>query len=635
MKRITPDSPELKSADLVAENIERLRELFPEAFANEGKIDFDVLRQLLGDRVDDGEERYGLNWHGKRAARQIALTPSTGTLRPCPEESVDWESTQNLFIEGDNLEVLKLLQKSYAGKVKLIYIDPPYNTGKDFVYPDNFQDSIKNYLEITGQVEGGQRITSNTEASGRFHTDWLNMMYPRLKLARQLLTKDGMLFISIDDNESHTLRCMLDSIYGEENFVAVVVWNHTKQSKNDERYFSRHHNTLLVYRRSEDAPALRMERTEQDNANYSNPDNDPRGDWRPGDVRSPHLRPNLRFDITTPSGGRIAPPENGWRWKQETVLEKIGTGEIVFSADESRIIRKIYLAEQDGRTPENLWLAEDAGTTRQATQELKELFDGDSPFDTPKPTSLITRILTLCGMAKEDIVLDFFAGSATTGDSCLRFAAAQDAPCRFVLVQLPEPMDRDNADHQAAISLCRAHTVPENLAEVAKERLRRVRAKLLGEHSRTAADLGFRVYKLDTGIVRPWEASRSTLTESLTAAVDHVKPDRTEDDLLYDMVLKHGLDLCAAIEEKQIGSHKVRSAGGGAIFACFGSRIMATDVERLADGIAKWRDELAPANPELCRVIFRDSAFETDVAKTNLALILKERGFDERLVVSL
>lgn len=646
MKRLTPDSPELKSADLVAENIERLRELFPEAFANEGKIDFDVLRQLLGDRVDDGEERYGLNWHGKRAARQLALTPSTGTLRPCPEESVNWDTTQNIFIEGDNLEVLKLLQKSYAGKVKLIYIDPPYNTGKDFVYPDNFQDSIKNYLEITGQVEGGQRITSNTEASGRFHTDWLNMMYPRLRLARTLLRHDGLVFISIDDCEASNLRLMLDDLFGEDNFLAIVAWEKRYTRSNNARLFYSLKDTVLVYRKTDAVSCLRETRPEDSESIYANPDDDPRGVWTSSSYVNPatkEQRPNLVYTIVNPRNGeRIDHPTHAWKYSPSEHEAHKAENRLWWGQDgDAKYPRlKNFLSEMTpGMVPIDLWSYEEAGTTDEGGQELKELF-GAAVFDNPKPTRLIRRVLGLfqpedCESAEPEIVLDFFSGSGSTAHAVFAQNAADGKSRRVLCVQLPEPMDVRAADQFPAAQACRDAGTDMKLSEVTKERMRRAGTKIRDENPAYGGDLGFRVFKLDSGNVRPWEASRDTLAESLAAAVDHVKSDRTEDDLLYDMILKHGLDLCAAIDEKQIGSHKVRSVGGGAVFACFGSRITASDVEQLADGIAKWRDELAPANPELSRVVFRDSAFESDVAKTNLALILKERGFDEKLVVSL
>ena len=322
MKKITINDPESKSADLIASNLEQLKELFPEAFT-EGKIDFDVLKELLGGAVDEraGEIRPELAWQAP--ARQIALTPSTGTLRPCPEESVDWDTTQNLMIEGDNLEVLKLLQKSYAGKVKLIYIDPPYNTGKEFVYPDNFQDNIKNYLELTGQVEGdGRKISTNTEASGRFHTDWLNMMYPRLKLARSLLMDNGVIFVSISDHEVHNLRALMNEIFGEENFIATVIWQKVYSPKNSARHFSEDHDYVVVYAQNGEAwtPCL-LPRTEEMKARYKNPDDDPRGPWKPGDLSARNFYGEGTYPVTCPSGRAIEGPPSGryWRYLQGKV----------------------------------------------------------------------------------------------------------------------------------------------------------------------------------------------------------------------------------------------------------------------------------------------------------------------------
>lgn len=650
MNKLTAASPEAQSADLVAGNIDQLKALFPDLITegpNGTAVNVDVLKALVGDQtVTDAEEKYGLNWHGKRRARQLALTPSTGTLRPCPDESVDWDTTQNLMIEGDNLEVLKLLQKSYAGKVKLIYIDPPYNTGKDFVYPDNFQDNIKNYLELTGQVEGGQKISSNTEASGRFHTDWLNMMYPRLKLARNLLRDDGVIFITIDDNEVFHLRQLLNDVFGEENFVANVVWNHTKQSKNDEKYFSRHHNQILVFRKSEKSEKFQFERSEENNRNYANPDNDPKGDWRAGDVRSPNFRATLRFPIVSPSGNVIEPPENGWRWSEASIKEKIASGEIIFVDNETRILRKIYLADQDGRTPENLWSAEFAGTTRQANAELKELFDSP-PFDTPKPISLGQRILSLTTAgAENDIIVDFFAGSGTTGHAVVAQNASDGGKRRYILVQLPEPLDPENKDQSSAAELCDQLGRPRTIAELTKERLRRAAAKVKAGNSLFAGDTGFRVFKLDHSNIRAWNPNPADLEASLFDHQDHLLEGRSEADVLYELLLKLGLDLCVPIESRTMAREAANSAkdeqsknfassaasrepmvysvGGGVLMACLAEQITAEQVEQLAQGIIDWHKELAPAGDTTC--VFRDSAFENDVAKTNLAAILEQHG---------
>jgi adenine-specific DNA-methyltransferase len=628
MKKLTDTDPETKSPDIVAENLERLKALFPE-LVTEGPdgpaVNVDVLKQLVGDKtVTDTDEKYGLNWHGKRRARQLALTPSTGTLRPCPEDSVDWDTTQNLMIEGDNLEVLKLLQKSYAGKVKLIYIDPPYNTGKDFVYPDNFQDNIKNYLELTEQVEGGRKISSNTEASGRFHTDWLNMMYPRLKVARDLLTPDGALIVTIDDNEGFHLRQMLDEIFGSSNFVANVVWNHTKQSKNDEKYFSRHHNQVLVFSKTDELQPFGFDRTEENNRNYANPDGDPRGAWRAGDVRSPNYRATLCFPIETPTGNLIAPPANGWRWSESSIRQKIASGEIIFAEQDTKIVRKIYLADQEGRTPENLWLAEFAGTTRQANAELKELFF-ESPFDTPKPVSLALRFLTLATSADApEIVLDFFAGSGTSGHAVIAQNAADGGNRRYVLVQLPEPLDPENTDQTIAANFCDKLGKPRTIAELTKERLRRAAKKIKDENPLFAGDLGFRVFKLDSSNIRAWEPDRNNLEQTLLDHAEHLKDGRTELDILYELLLKLGLDLCVPIEAKTIVGKAVQSIGGGVLLACLATKITRDEVEPLAQGIVNWHKALAPAGDTT--VVFRDSAFADDVAKTNLSAILNQHG---------
>ena len=375
MKKLTAEDPESHSADLVAENIETLKALFPEV-CTEGRIDFEVLKQLLGGAVDEREEKYGLNWHGKRRARQLALTPSTGTLRPCPEESVDWDTTRNLMIEGDNLEVLKLLRKSYSGKVKLIYIDPPYNTGKDFVYPDSFQDSIRNYLELTGQTDdGGRKQSSNTEASGRFHTDWLNMMCPRLKLAQDLLDKDGVLFVSIADHEIHNLRALLNEVFGEENFVACVIWQKVFSPKNSARHFSEDHDYVVVYARDAEAwkPRL-LPRTEEMEARYSNPDNDPRGPWTSGDLSARNFYGEGTYPVTCPSGRVIdgPPPGTYWRVSPAKFKEFDTENRIWWGSDGNNTPRlKRFLTDvKSGRVPQTLWTYEEVGHTQEAKKEV-------------------------------------------------------------------------------------------------------------------------------------------------------------------------------------------------------------------------------------------------------------------------
>ena len=582
-----------------------------------------MLKQLLGAAVDDREEKYGLNWHGKRRARQLALTPSTGTLRPCPEDSVDWDTTQNLMIEGDNLEVLKLLQRSYAGKVKLIYIDPPYNTGKDFIYPDNYRDNMRNYLQLTGQVDGDARkLSSNTEASGRFHTDWLNMMYPRLKLARNLLHSDGVFFVTVDDHEVANLRNLCNEVFGEENFLGTLIWQHSVQPKGYAGKFSVHHNFIFCYQRGEGFRLANLERTEEHNRNYSNPGNDPNGPWRPGDVRNALYRPNLLYEITTPSGRTISPPSNGWRWSPETLQAKIQSGEIVFSDDETRIIRKIYLQNLEGRTPETILFGKDVGTTRDAASEIKRHFDGAVPFDTPKPLGLLRHLIKLSGTMDDDIVLDFFAGSGTTSEAVWLHNLSTEHFLRGILVQLPEPLDPRNKDQKTAAEYCDKLGKPRNIAELTKERLRRAAAKISDENPEFAGDLGFRVFELDTSNIRAWEPDRDDLDKSLLEHLEHLEHDRSEDDILHELLLKLGLDLCVPIETRAIAGTTVRSVGAGTLIACLAEKIDREAVEPLALGIAEWRAELAPAGETT--VVLRDSAFADDMAKTNLTAILEQ-----------
>ena len=404
---------------------------------------------------------YELTWPGKARARDLARTPATAALLPDRGASISWETTRNSFISGDNLEVLKLLQASVGPAVKMIYIDPPYNTGKAFIYPDR-------------------------------NPNWLNLMYPRLILGRELLADDGVLFVSIDDHEVHNLRYLLDEIFGSDNFLAHIIWQHSLQPKGYSGIYSVHHNHLLSYRKTEAHQVHPLERTTTDNKAYGNPDHDPRGDWRLGDVRNALLRPNLRFEITTPSGKTIEPPPNGWRWSQETLQKKISTGEIYFAADETRIIRKIYLSNQKGRTPQTIWFGKDVGTTRDGARELKALFDGEVPFDTVKPLALVERMLKVAGVGGDDIVLDFFAGSCTTAHAVMRAGVG-----RFIAVQLAEPVNAGTPRGKAALGLGL-----DDIAAVGLERIRRA-SRALAANTEPAReeprDTGVRVYRLVEG----------------------------------------------------------------------------------------------------------------------------------------
>lgn len=623
MKKLDAESPETKSADIVAGNIEALKALLPEAFT-EGQINFEALKDLLGGVVDEHDEKYGLNWRGKRRARQLALAPSSGTLLACPEESVDWNTTQNLMIEGDNLEVLKLLQKSYAGKVKLIYIDPPYNTGKDFVYPDDFHDSIRNYLNLTGQVEDGQKISSNTETSGRFHTDWLNMMYPRLKLARAFLQEDGVIFVSIADHEVYNLRIIMNEIFGEENFIATVIWQKVFSPKNTARHFSEDHDYFVVYAKNAEiwTPNL-LPRTEEMEARYSNPDSDHRGVWTSGDLSARNYYSEGLYPVTCPSGRVIPgpPPGTYWRVSKVSFDELDREKRIWWGADGNNTPRlKRFLCDvKQGRVPQTLWPYEEVGHTQEAKKELMANVtfpNTESVFDTPKPTRLIRRMLQLATKPdSSDIILDFFAGSGSTMHGVYAQNAEDNGNRRCVLVQFPEPIENTQ--------LAKIKTI----ADVTKERLRNSAEKVKSATPSYTGDLGFRVFKLASSNIRAWEPNSDDLKNTLLQNAEHLVQGRTERDVLYELFLKLGLDLCTPVETKKIAGKAVHSIGGGALIVCLADGVTKELIEALSAGIVAWINELAPAVNT--RVVFKDSGFVDDIAKTNMAAILNQNGIPD------
>lgn len=609
MERLSTD--ELQAADVLANNLERLRDVLPEVFTEDG-IDFDVLRQLLGDQIADGDEKFGLNWHGKRRARQIALTPSTGTLRPYPEDSVDWDTTQNLMIEGDNLEVLKLLQKSYAGRVKLIYIDPPYNTGKDFVYKDDFRDNISNYLEVTGQTEGGANLTSNTETSGRFHTNWLNMMYPRLKLARDLLTDDGAIFISIDDGELLSVRAVCDDIFGEENRIAVVC-HKSRASISNDKIVSSSHNFIIVYAKSERTvfAARRQIGLEPSLEGFDLKDDRDAYRLVPVDGPGGAAKGNPYYEFEGVTGY--------WRFSEERMRELFDGGLVVKVGN--GLQQKYYLDDaRNSRKRLTTWWDERLYTAT-ATSQLKDLM-GASVFDNPKHIGLVQKMINAWARSADDIVLDFFAGSGTTGHAGMLEAAGRGRGARWVLVQLPEALDPANSKQRDGAVYCEELGKPQNLAELAKERLRRAGVRVRGEHPDWNGDVGFRVFKLDSSNLRAWNTDPDDLADSLLAGVGHIRDDRTEADILYELLLKLGLDLCVHIETRTIADRAVHSIGAGSLIVCLDEHIGREAVEPLALGIASWHTELNPAGDTT--VVFRDSAFADDVAKTNLTAILNQ-----------
>lgn len=546
---------------ITIEQIERLKTLFPEC-VSEGKINFDLLKATLGQSGALADENaYSFSWAGKSEAFTAIQTPSAASLKPVPEESVNWDETQNIFIEGENLEVLKLLYKSYFGKIKMIYIDPPYNTGNDFIYKDDYSQPKRAYLEKTGQMDAeGNQLTTNPETGGRYHSDWLTMMYPRLFLARQLLREDGVIFVSIDDHEVHHLRLLMNEIFGEENFVSQIIWQHSIQGKNDVKGISLHHNYILIYSHSTNFIPEKLARKPEHNVAYSNPDDDSNGPWRSGDVRSPNFRENLRFDINTPSGKLISPPKYGWRWSEESINEKIKQGEIIFSDDETRIIRKIYLKDQDGRVPESIWFGKQVGTTREASGNLKDLFDGESPFDTPKPVSLIRRMMKIAGIKKGDIILDFFGGSGTTGQAVLEENITNQQNINFLLIQIDEKITDDKNHKKRKF---------ESVSEISKERLHRVVNSINNDKNQpqkklqftNRSDLGFRVYKLSSSTFRQWESSKTENIEDLERQLTFFDSGLEEDvdpkHVIYEVLLKEGFQLNANLRELDFASNKV------------------------------------------------------------------------------
>lgn len=603
------------------ENYKKLAALFPNAVTEtideNGEvvraIDKDILMQEIAVKVVEGrEERYQFTWPDKKKAILTANAPISKTLRPCREESVDFDNTENLYIEGDNLDVLKLLQETYLGKIKMIYIDPPYNTGNDFVYNDDFAESASEYLRGSGQFDDeGNRLVANTESNGRFHTDWLNMIYPRLKLAKDLLADDGCIFISIDDNELENLKKLCEEIFGEVNFVANIVWKHTQQSKNDEIHFSRQYNHTLLYAKNKAClHRFYFERTDEDNKNYSNPDNDPKGMWRSGDVRSPNYRKTLCYDILAPNGNVIKAPANGWRWSEESIKEKIATGEIKFKEDGSGIIRKIYLCDQPGRTPENLWEGNKFGTTRQAAAIIKDLFEGVQVFDTPKPIELIRNMMIVALNDRNSIILDFFSGSATTAHAVMQLNAEDGGNRKFIMVQLPEETDEKSEAYKAGY---------KNICEIGKERIRRAGAKIKEESPLTTQNLdtGFRVLKLASSNMKdvyynPSEYSLD-LFDTLT---DNIKEDRTPEDLLFQVMLDLGVLLSSKIEETVIDGKRVFVVGDYDvemeirpwIITCFDENV----TEETITAIAKMQPYY---------FVMRDSSLANDSVATNFKQI--------------
>ena len=601
--------PELQSMNITADNITKLKSLFPEAFS-EGSIDFDVLKQLLGANVDEKEERYGLNWHGKRQARQLALTPSRGTLRPCKDESVDWDNTKNLMIEGDNLEVLKLLQKSYAGKVKLIYIDPPYNTGQDFIYSDDYRDNLSKYLNFTGQVINGNKISTNTETSGRFHTSWLSMMYPRLKLAKNLLHSDGFIFVSIDSHEVSNLKIIMDDIFGEEcyrNTIAVRRGIKNVQAQfEDVSALSQGHEYILLYSKNSLSrlPKLSQSHLEQKPGKWDT-------FWRGTD------RPTMRYELFG-----ITPEKGQWRWEKNRTAEAIENYRFFLEKKSQQMSlddwffdnltstnKKLNFVRKNDEDVVQYYVPPSDGKILSDNWMDISLSGNETIFDTEKNTDLLERIINWICRSSNDIVLDFFAGSGTTGHAVLKSNSKNNSNIHYMLIQLPEPSNKSEF---------------MTISDLTKYRLIESGKKVKDGNPDWNGDVGFRVFKLDTSNIRPWEATAETLSEQIDAYVSPILEGRSEEDLLTELMLKRGIDLSVNVETRQFDELTVSCVDGGKLFTCFTRQIPASSVEALTKGIIDWHKSLKAGKDTVC--YFLDDAFENNVAKTNLCAILEQHG---------
>lgn len=626
----------MHTQDIVDVNVGKIGKLFPNCLTErvgengrlEHAIDFDKLRVELSKGIVEGQqERYQFTWPGKREAMRIANTPTNMTLRPDRESSVDFDNTGNLYIEGDNLEVLKILREDYLGKVKMIYIDPPYNTGNDFVYEDDFSQTSGEFRGKSGMFdEDGNMILQNyevnSESNGRFHTDWLNMIYPRLKVARNLLTEDGVIFISIDDNEVENLRKVCDEVFGERNHIASIIWQR-RTSPDMRKLVSTAHDYILLYTKNSSLLELainKVQLNEKDASNYSNPDNDPRGPWASSDFTAQGFRPNQMYEIETPGGAKYLPPEGKcWKNVESEFLKQCGDGRFWFGKDGKGVPRrKTFLFEKEGKNIWTWWPNTEVGHTQEATQEVKKIFEGHTFFDYPKPLRLLSKIVQI-GTKKDSIILDFFSGSATTAHAVMQLNAEDGGNRRFIMVQLPELTDKKSEAYKAGY---------KNICEIGKERIRRAGKKILEElatkkaenglfdkeSEQTRLDVGFRVLKLDTSNMQdvyytPEDSSAATLFD------DNVKPDRTPEDLLFQVMLEYNLPLSAKIERKTIAGKEVFSVNDDYLIACFDENVNETVIT-----------EVAKRKP--LYFIMRDSSLSSDQVADNFEQIFNAYSKD-------
>ena len=613
---------DMMSKNRILGNVEKIEMIFPNVVYEIGEgrkaIDFDALRQeLTNELVESASEKYAFSWPDKRKAVVQANASISSTLRPIRDDSIEFESTQNIYIEGDNLEVLKLLQETYLGKIKMIYIDPPYNTGSDFVYADDFSMESDEYVQNSGQYdEYGMRLVQNTETNGRFHTDWLNMIYPRIKVAKDLLTEDGVIFISIDENEVTNLRKVCDELFGEKNFVSNFIWQSRTSISNDYEV-SLNHNHTLIYAKNRNELVFGGDKIDADE--YVNPDNDPRGPWKLVPIDANHAGGDTVYPVTNPKTGVDYYPPNGriWCYNRTTMQQLLDDGRIKFGLnDDSSPKRKLYLNERiakgDKKTPSSIIL--DAGTTKDGTTEIMGLFEGEKVFDYPKPVNLIYKLIQY-GAPNGGIVLDFFSGSGTTAHAVMKYNAENDADIKFILVQLPENLDEsyDKASSSGkktiknAIEYLDKLNKPHILSEVSKERLKRAGKTITSEK----ADLGFRVFKLDSSNMKDVYYNPSEVQQTLfDLYADNIKEDRTPEDLLFQVMLDLGVLLSSKIEETEIAGKKVFNVADGFLIACFDSDV----TEETVKAVAEQKPYYA---------VFRDSSMANDSVATNFDQIFE------------
>ena len=612
------DKLRMQSSNGVKDNITKIAQLFPDCVTEtvdersgqpKHLIDFEKLKQNLSDSViSERAERYQFTWPDKSKAILLANSPINATLRPCREDSVDFDNTQNLYIEGDNLDVLKCLKETYLHKVKMIYIDPPYNTGNDFVYEDDFAQSSEEYLANSGQFdEQGNRMFTNAESNGRFHTDWLNMIYPRLKVARDLLTDDGVIFISIDDNEVENLRKVCDEVFGEQNFIATLIWERAFAPKNDAKFISSSHDYIVMCaKRIENFKIGRLERTQEANARYSNPDNDPRGVWTSGDMLVKTYNKSCDYPITTPSGKIVNPvPGRCWRFSEESFLEKVEDNRIWFGPEGNGVPRvKRFLSELkfEGMAPTSILFHKEVGHSQEGSKEVTALFGDKGVFDGPKPVRLLQRLLTLANLDDNSIILDFFSGSASTAHAVMKMNVEKDKHCSFVMVQLPEHISEKKKEQGY-----------ETVCEIGKERIRRAGKKIKEESPLTTQDLdtGFRVLKLDSTNMQDIYYSPKDISQAdLFSQVDNVKPDRTGEDLLFQVMLELGATLDSKIETTTVAGKTIYNVAEGYLVACFDPDV--------TDDVVKAIAQMQPAY-----AVLRDTSMQDDSTATNFEQIFK------------